>query len=349
MRYRYTYGRGVTISLQFTPMNKLRHTMKRMMKWLLCIIALIVILLFATIAGSGSAVQEIVSDAAPIICVYNVEDGTLMRMDLESYLVGVVAAEMPATFSLEALKAQAVAARTFAIRRMIEPNSNVRALHPEAQITTSVTTCQAWINEETQRKRWGDEYDLWRAKIIQAVTETEGEVLCYGNELIDPVYHASCGGGYTEAAEQVWGNAVPYLKSVACNHPSDKYMGEKIVVSYTELAEKLQLSVSVITKAEYAKELCVLQRTDSNRIKELRIGEERFQGTTIRSVLGLKSTLFDCSVQGERITFTTNGYGHGVGMCQYGAEYYATQGCNYQQILRHYYLNTILCAIPYKK
>lgn len=282
-----------------------------------------------------------------MIQVYNTETGQLMALELEEYIAGVVAAEMPASFDLEALKAQAVAARTFAVNRMMHPNSKVTALHPKAQITTSPETCQAWIDEATQRQRWGSAYDQWHDKIVQAVSETAGEVLYYDGTLIEPVYHASCGGGYTEAAEDVWGNAKPYLVSVACNHPADKHSGETVTLTLQEFAEKMNLQGAVAAAAmnsngEYMQ---VTGRTGSNRVKEVRIGDESFRGGELRSALGLKSTLMEWEIQGSNIVFTTSGYGHGAGMCQHGADYYADQGYGYQQILQHYYPGTVLSHI----
>ena len=272
------------------------------------------------------------------IRVYNTETEELMILQLEEYIVGVVAAEMPASFELNALKAQAVAARTYALNRIEHPNSKVTALHPDAQITTSPEICQAWIDENTQRARWGDYYDRWHNKIQQAVQETAGEVLYYDGELIDPLYHASCGGGYTEDAANVWGTAEPYLVSVLCNHPADKHSNEQTTLTLQAFAEKLDLKGTVLASTmpgeNYIK---VTKQTDANRVQEVRIGDQTIRGSTLRSALGLKSTWMHWEIVGDEITFTTNGYGHGVGMCQYGADYYAEQGYNYRQILAHYY------------
>lgn len=282
-----------------------------------------------------------------MIRVYNVETDTLMELDLETYLVGVVAAEMPASFEPEALKAQAVAARTFAINRMLHPNQKVTALHPKAHITTSPETCQAWIDDAVQKERWGTAYETWREKIVQAVWQTKGEVLCCEGTLIEPVYHASCGGGLTEAAVDVWGNAKPYLVSVACNHPADPHSNETITISLQELIKRLDLPDTVTAGKMYGdtEYMQIAQRTTSNRVKEVRIGTEMIRGGELRSALGLKSTLFDWEIYGETIVFTTNGYGHGAGMCQHGADYYATQGYTYRQILQHYYPGTELKTI----
>ena len=270
-----------------------------------------------------------------MINVYNTETEKLMQLEMETYIAGVVAAEMPASFELDALKAQAVAARTFALKRMNVPNSNIKTLHSDAQISTSPATCQAWISDAEQRKRWGKDYAKWHQKIIQAVTETAGEVLCYDGVLIDPVYHASCGGGATESAEYVWGNAKPYLVSVPCNHPADQHSGVTMAISQAELMEKLDLQSNAVN-------VIAEERTPSNRLKTMLVGDNAIQGSELRNALGLKSTLIDWRIVGNQMIVTTNGYGHGAGMCQNGANYYAQLGYNYQQILQHYYRGAVV-------
>ena len=310
--------------------------------------SLIVVLLLCAVIGywdqNGGIAKEEMPISGQIIRVYNVETKTLMQMDLETYLIGVVAAEMPASFELEALKAQAVAARTFAVNRMIHPNSRVTRLNEKAQISTSAETCQAWIDNETQKNRWGDNYEKWHNKVVQAVTETSGEVLFYDGVLIEPVYHASCGGGRTEAAEQVWGTAKPYLVSVACNHPADKHSNEITRFTLQEFAEKLQLQSAIAAGAIYGDNMYMraIEKTESNRVKQVLIGDTQIRGGALRSALGLKSTLMNWEIAGNQIVFTTSGYGHGAGMCQHGADYYAMQGYDYQQILQHYYPGTNL-------
>ena len=300
---------------------------------------IIIILLICASISCGDYIisEEIIQNKASsqMINVYNTETEKLMQLEMETYIAGVVAAEMPASFELDALKAQAVAARTFALKRMNVPNSNVKALHSDAQISTSPTTCQAWISDDEQRERWRKDYTKWHQKIIQAVTETAGEVLCYDGVLIDPVYHASCGGGATESAEYVWGNAKPYLVSVPCNHPADQHSGVTMAISQAELMEKLDLQSNAVN-------VIAEERTPSNRLKTMLVGDNAIQGSELRNALGLKSTLIDWRIVGNQMIVTTNGYGHGAGMCQNGANYYAQLGYNYQQILQHYYRGAVV-------
>ena len=299
---------------------------------------IIILLICASIrCGDYIISEEIIHNktSSQMINVYNTETEKLMQLEMETYIAGVVAAEMPASFELDALKAQAVAARTFALKRMNVPNSNVKALHSDAQISTSPTTCQAWISDDEQRERWGKDYTKWHQKIIQAVTETAGEVLCYDGVLIDPVYHASCGGGATESAEYVWGNAKPYLVSVPCNHPADQHSGVTMAISQAELMEKLDLQSNAVN-------VIAEERTPSNRLKTMLVGDNTIRGSELRNALGLKSTLIDWLIIGDQMIVTTNGYGHGAGMCQNGANYYAQLGYNYQQILQHYYRGAVV-------
>ena len=300
---------------------------------LICLLFLGITCGFLECGRNVYSAQHLIS--GNMIRVYDLDTDTVMSLDVEVYLTGVVAAEMPASFELDALKAQAVAARTFALKRMNGPNSNVKALHSDAQISTSPTTCQAWISDDEQRERWGKDYTKWHQKIIQAVTETAGEVLCYDGVLIDPVYHASCGGGATESAEYVWGNAKPYLVSVPCNHPADQHSGVTMAISQAELMEKLDLQSNAVN-------VIAEERTPSNRLKTMLVGDNAIQGSELRNALGLKSTLIDWRIVGNQMIVTTNGYGHGVGMCQNGANYYAQLGYNYQQILQHYYRGAVV-------
>ncbi len=273
--------------------------------------------------------------------VYNMNTDELMALDLEQYLVGVVAAEMPASFDEEALKAQTVAARTFTVSRMISPNPNVTELHPLAQLSTSPATCQAWLSEDEQKQRWGREYRKYHRKITQAVADTAGQVLRYEGILIEPLYHASCGGGKTEDARNVWGNARPYLTSVACNHANDPHTQSQISMPLKSVTQKLGIADAVPAMAggDFIK---LVSSTVSNRVSQVRIGDKTFTGVQLRDALQLKSSLISWQISGDTITFTTNGYGHGVGLCQYGANYHAEQGDDYRQILSLYYPGTQL-------
>lgn len=260
-----------------------------------------------------------------------------MHMDLEAYLVGVVAAEMPASFEPEALKAQAVAARTYTLLHIKEPGAAVLAMHPDAQLTTSPKNSQAWYGEHEEKEQWGEEYEYYLEKVKKAVEETKGEALFFQNQLIEPLYHASCGGNDTENSEEVWGNPVPYLKSVSCKHGTDMYTGKRQFLSWTDFCHKL--GVANTKENHHLKEL---KKTPSGRVRTVKVGRELFKGTELRDKLGLKSTLIQWKTSPEGIWFQTDGFGHGVGLCQYGAQKHAGKGKTYQEILSLYYLGTTL-------
>ncbi len=270
------------------------------------------------------------------LAVYNHQSGQIMTLGMEDYLVGVVAAEMPAAFEPEALKAQAVAARTFAYSRLWSESAAADAPY---RLSTDPAVCQAWISDEDMHSRWGRQYAANREKIVQAVAQTQGEIITYQGKVIEPLYHASCGGGHTESARDVWGNDRPYLQSVACEHPPEEHTQVKTTLSLAELDQKLgsDASVTAASGGSPSSSLAIIASSASNRVLEMRIGSHAYSGSRVRQALGLKSTLISFSQDGDEVTFTTNGYGHGVGMCQYGADYYAEQGWDYQAILKHYY------------
>ena len=281
--------------------------------------------------------------AQKTVAVYNHQTGEIMSLALEDYLVGVVAAEMPASFELEALKAQAVAARTFALSREWSEQADANAPY---RLSTDPAVCQAWVSEDEMQSRWGQNYAANRAKIVQAVSATEGQILTYAGQVIEPLYHASCGGGRTESARDVWGSDRPYLVSVVCNHPPDKHTQVQTSLTLAQIDDKLGADASVVAAAAGSggKPLAVVASSESNRVLEMRIGSRTYSGSRVRQALGLKSALISFAQDGDSVTFTTNGYGHGVGMCQYGADYYAKEGWDYQAILKHYY--TGVCIEP---
>lgn len=251
------------------------------------------------------------------------KDGEIIEQNLDEYLTGVLAAEMPVNFELEALKAQAVAARSYCIY-YLGKNDYIPA----------GVIAQDWLSEEEQKERWGDNYEAYHAKIVQAVEETASEVLLWQKAVIEAVYHSSCGGYKTAAAADVWGGYVPYLQSVDCPHGEDKHTNKEKRFSRAEFAKALG--------APAKGEIKITAKDVSGRVVEMAVGDELFQGGEVRSALGLSSTMFSVKTSGDEVIITTNGSGHGVGMCQYGANYYALQGWDYKQILTHFYTETEL-------
>lgn len=240
--------------------------------------------------------------------------------ELEDYVVGVVAGEMPVNFPHEALKAQAVAARTYAVRQLqSDPNMKYEDI------------AQAYVSVEQMKNMWGNNFDEYYAKIKNDVYATAGEILEYNNE---PILAAFCSttNGYTEECQNVWTQDLPYLKSV-------KSEGDELSPYYSD-------SVTV-TKKQFGSifgstDFAVMEKTDAGYVKSVNIGGNVYSGDRIRQIMGLRSTCFDIINEGENITFSTKGYGHGVGMSQYGACFMANNGADYKTILAHYYTGTNL-------
>lgn len=274
-----------------------------------------------------------------VVRVYLHQENRVAYMQLEDYLVGVVGAEMPAEFPVDALKAQAVAARTYVVKR-IRAGGVDNPLHAGADICDDHRHGQAWLPREELKKRWGTvRYYNYYYKVKKAVDETRGEVLTYQGELIDPAYHASC-GGRTENSEDVWKYQAPYLKSVPCPYDSDPDPVQTASFSFAQVDQALGTSLSAVPaagKAKVSRDFKLVEKTNTGRPKTLLIGNRQFQAVAVRDLLGLRSTRFSWNIEGDTVTFTTTGYGHGVGLCQYGAKGMAEHGYNYRVILGHYY------------
>ncbi len=250
-------------------------------------------------------------------------------MDLEEYLLGVLLAEMPASFETEALKAQAVASRTFTLW-----NSTVSSNHDPYAICTDASCCQGYISPLRFIQQGGSNAQL--EKIRSAVKATEGEVIYYDEELILATYF-SCSGGITEDALAVWGREYPYLQSV--ESPGEEnavYYTDEKRFSITEFSQALNVSLTGVPGSWIG----VITYTNGGGVKTIDICGTSFSGTELRSRLGLRSTAFTIAVSEDGIIVHTRGYGHRVGMSQYGADAMALKGSRYQQILRHYYPGT---------
>lgn len=288
---------------------------------------------------AGSKIAARFFPGVTIVRVYLHDENKVVRMQLEDYLVGVVAAEMPAEFPLDALKAQAVAARTYVLKRL-GAGSVANPLHPDADVCDDHRHGQAWLSREKLKSRWGTfQYYDYFYKVKRVVDETRGQVLTYQGELIDPAYHSSC-GGRTENSEDVWKYKVPYLRSVPCPYEENPNLVQAAVFSLEQVDSALGTSFAAVPAAGKAKppaEIKVAEKTSAGRPKTLLIGGRRFSAVIVRDLLGLRSTNFTWKVEGDFVTFTTTGYGHGVGLCQYGAKGMAEHGYNYRTILGHYY------------
>ncbi|MHB1127142.1 MAG: stage II sporulation protein D [Bacillota bacterium] len=269
------------------------------------------------------------------------ETGENLSLSIEDYLVGVVAAEMPASFEIEALKAQAIAARTYTLKKIENNRTRPDPKHPDADVCTDAVHCQGWLSIQQMRERWGLwRYLSYRNKIRGAVMATRGMVMTYQNRLIDPVYH-STSGGETENSEDVWKYSIPYLRSVECRWDKDspRYT-ETVTFSWAELDRKLDTGLQVLPVSTLAGNTSLLKVTgysSTGRVKSLRINKKDFAGVDLRRLLGLRSTNFKWQTSSKGVTFTTIGNGHGVGLCQYGANGQAKEDRSYSQILTYYY------------
>lgn len=274
---------------------------------------------------------------------YNVRvllpENKIKEIPLEEYLVGVVAAEMPAEFEAEALKAQAVASRTYVLKRIEENASKQNSYDVD---TTEKT--QAWNSNTKMLRKWGlIDYWKYRRKITRAVEETRGKVLVFKGQKIDAVYHSSCGRRNTERASDVWGTEISYLTNVASGE-KEPYRFVKHQIYDIDKFYKL-LGFIQITPGIDENDIKVLERTRAGRIKTLLVRNKIYQGTDFRARLHLPSTDFEWKIEPGKVEFTVYGNGHGVGMSQYGANDLAKEGKNYEDILAHYYPGTKLAEI----
>ena len=268
----------------------------------------------------------------------------VLEMSLGEYLVGVVRAEMPASFEPEALKAQAVAARTYTLYK-IQSGGN----HGDtADICTDSTCCQAYIAEEQARNNWGENANAYEAKIESAVRETDGQAILYGGVPILAVFH-SASAGQTRAAGSVWLQDLPYLQAVSSPEDSEAIPNYYSRVEFSKEAFR-ERWLAAYPDADLSGPISGWLRdavTDTaGSVETVSVGGVTVKGSTVRSVLGLRSACSEWEIQDDTLVFFVAGYGHGVGMSQYGANYMAKEGASYQEILTHYY--TGVTVEPYR-
>lgn len=275
----------------------------------------------------------------PEIAMYDHATKSIIRMPLEEYIIGVVAAEMPASFELEALKAQAVAARTFAVRKMRAFGGNGCSSHPQADVCSLYSHCQAWISDEQQKKNWGSDYAANHEKIVRAVEETRGYIMTYDGAPIEVFFH-STSNGKTEDAGEVFSHSLPYYTVVDSpgEESSPKYK-QTFTFSNDQFVKifKSRYPSSNLSAKNLSSQIRVKSYTKSGRVGELIVGGIAVKGTDFRYLYGLNSTDFKFKFEEDRVVIETTGYGHGVGMSQVGANYMAQQGHTYVEILKHYY------------
>ncbi|NCB51481.1 MAG: stage II sporulation protein D [Clostridia bacterium] len=317
---------------------------------ILALIALVIALAFPLIlAGTSSTPQTeptAVSTPEPAAAEADdafsftvLTDGEVKTVTLSEWLPGVLAGEMPVLFESEALKAQAVSARTFIIYRC----SNGVPAHPEADICDDAACCAAHITEDELREKWGDDYEEYWAKIVAAVEATDGEHLTYEGQTIQAVFHSSS-PGFTENSSALW-DGLPYLVSVSSPETETDVPGyvTEVEVSVSDFASSLR-AAGIGADLSGTPDLWVgdLVLDESGRVASALIGGTAVGGAELREIFSLRSTAFTLEYIKGAFLFTVTGYGHGVGMSQYGANVMAQNGSSYAEILQHYYPGTHL-------
>ena len=255
-------------------------------------------------------------------------NGVTTNIDLEEYVIGVVAAEMPAAFSGEALKAQAVVARTYAMNKSSKGVTLINS-----------TSHQVYNTTAQMKAKWGSSYSTYYNKIKSAVNATKGQVLKYNGQYIDALYYAISNGS-SELPIYVWNKNYPYLQAVSSNWDKDISAGSYTVkIEYSKMSSKLKNNIDENTAIQ------ILSKTAGNRVDKIKIGEKTYTGVEVRTALGLRSTDFVIEQNKDYVVVKTKGFGHGVGMSQYGANGAAKAGYTYKRILKHYYPGVSLVSI----
>ena len=289
----------------------------------------VIILTIIAILSSFDKKETVFLNEEKTVTIKNNETKEEKNLELEEYIIGVVAGEMPASFEIEALKAQAIAARSYAMNKINTSNETY-------DLVTDVTN-QVYITTDEMKNKWQSEYDYYYEKIKNAVLETQGLVMKYNNEIISAYYFAMSNGS-TEDVSLVFGESKDYLQSVDSSWDENvKNFTVETNIKKEEFCKKLDISCDDIIIKD-------IKRSETNRVNEITINNKKFKGTEVRSLLNLRSTDFDIEIN-ESIKITTKGYGHGDGMSQYGANEMAKNGSTYEEILKHYYNNIEISKI----
>ena len=295
----------------------------------------------------GGAVREQSAqgqkDGGVQLAVKNGDAVEIMALDV--YLQGVVRGEMPASFELEALKAQAAAERTYIYYQLA---AGRKEAHPNADVCTDPSCCNAWLSEEAAREKWGGDFDGWESRIEEAVAATDGQVALYDGQPILAVFHSSS-AGKTAGAGDVWSGDMPYLRSV------DSPEGEETVPNYYSAAEFTAAEAKALLAQAHPeltfsggpdKWFGAVEKDESGRVGTVEVCGAPLRGVEVRRIFSLRSACFTIDAAAVRVTFRVTGYGHGVGMSQYGANELARQGRTWQEILLWYYADITIGPAP---
>lgn len=351
------FGRKGELDCAFANCPKLPLCMERMAKnmrryGVLCAVLLLIMVVTPLLAmGEGSApISDSPSSGKTTAAAQGSaggKDGTMKVLRASSnrvetmsdldYVIGAVSAEMPPTYHIEALKAQAAACYTFALRSRNEQLEKPDEALSGAYLNDDSAQHQGYISKEESKAKWGDKFDTYYKKISEACEAVVGKAILYDGEPIIAAFHAIC-SGQTESAQVVWGKDIPYLQSVLST-------GDKLSPDYTStlsltkeqfssMAKKLD---KVSLEGDAAKWFDQLETSKAGTVTSITIGGQKVTGQQVREAFGLRSACFTLEYKNDRFIFHVSGYGHCVGMSQYGADYMARQGSSWEEIIRHYY------------
>ena len=294
----------------------------------------------------GDAQEQSVRGQRDSAVFLAVKDGeTVENMALDQYLRGVVRGEMPASFQLEALKAQAAAERTYVYYQLA---AGRKEAHPDADVCTDPACCSAWLSEDAAREKWGEDFDGWESRIGEAVAATDGQAALYAGQPILAVFHSSSAGKTAEAGD-VWSGDVPYLRSV------DSPEGEETVPNYYSAAAFTAAEAKALLAQAHPeltfsggpdKWFGAVEKDESGRVGTVEVCGAPLRGVEVRRIFSLRSACFTVDAAADKVTFRVTGYGHGVGMSQYGANELARQGKTWQEILMWYYADITIGPAP---
>ncbi len=305
--------------------GSLRPGLKLRLVWVLAGIGLAAALAVYVVPRSHARITGV----GTVVRLYRVATQKTVTLPLEEYLVGTVAAQMPATYPLEALRAQAVADRSLTAYRLVPQGAS--PVPVDADISDDPREGQPWISTREMESRWGWAYPFYYLKVLDAVWSTRGEIATYGTQPVDAVSFADSDGHGTENAEDIWGVDVPYLKRVATVAAEGRAPTATYIFALPELDRLLGLRLTAHSAVR------VLSRTASGRPLIVQLGTSFMTAQYLAGRLNLPSSFFDLRLSGDQLTVTTSGAGAGVGMSRAGAALMAARGATWRDIIRHYY------------
>lgn len=281
--------------------------------------------------------ENVEKDKKQTVRVFIKNENKVIEIDVKEYLLGVLAAEMPATYHEEALKAQAVTAYTYLLYKQAEQKNNPDVTLNGADLSDDSSTHQGYITANARQEKWGDKTETYEKKLTEAIDAVSGKVITFEGKPIIAAFHA-VNSGVTQSAKTVWGGEVAYLQSVTS--VGDKLSPDctkTVAFKATELSEMLTSLENCELSGEAENWIGKMETTSSGYVSDIEIGGETYSGLKVRDAIGLRSAVFTCEYKNGNFHFTTSGYGHGVGLSQYGADYMARQGSRWEEIIKHYY------------